>query len=98
MLSPGQHVYEISYRIDGALTETEQGAAFIWDVVARGWQMPIERSEVRVGLPVAPRGASCATGTGEVCRVDWSRGGVVVRTGLVKAPSASPWGGRSAMR
>ena len=58
-LSPGKHVYEISYRIDGALAATDDGrATFVWDVVARGWQMPIQHSEVRVGLPVAPQGAT----------------------------------------
>ena len=54
-LSPGRHVYEIRYRIEGAIAGTDDGAELYWDVVARGWQMPILRSEVRVALPGGSR-------------------------------------------
>jgi hypothetical protein len=84
-LSPGRHVYEISYRIDGVLAEADGGAELVWDVVPLGLQMPVQHGEVRIGLPVAPHGAHCATYPGQVCRADVSRGGVVVTTGPFEA-------------
>jgi len=76
-LSPGQHVYEISYSVEGALAPTSAGATagesgswasdsegsvFYWDVVAGGWQMQIDRSETRVTLPTATDEIKCTYG------------------------------------
>jgi hypothetical protein len=84
-LTPGRHVYEISYRVDGVLAQTGSGAELVWDVVPLGLQMPVRHGEVRIGLPVAPHDVTCATYPGQVCRVDSSRGGVVVTTGALAA-------------
>lgn len=72
-LAPGTHVYTIRYEIPGALAPTDKGgdaedlaraagaaSVFNWDVVARGWQMPINHAVVRVTLPAAPTTPKCA--------------------------------------
>jgi hypothetical protein len=83
-LTPGEHRYDIRYSIDGVLAEQGDGARFHWDVVARAWQMPVERSEVRVALPGSVTAATCTTGTfGPGCAVATDGTGVVVTaTGL----------------
>ena len=73
-VSPGSHVYRISYRIDGVLSPTganggnnssswaarEKGkSVFPWHVVAPGWQMIILRSRVNVNLPAKPSQINC---------------------------------------
>jgi uncharacterized membrane protein YgcG len=70
-LTPGTHAYTIRYRIDGALTPAEEGAAFWWDVVAPGWQMSMDRTTVRVELPSPAESVECTcdVATGEDGRV-----------------------------
>ncbi len=69
LVTPGRHVYEIRYRIDGALSPTsvggsghqsaswatgdDQASTFFWDVVPGGWQMDIARARIAVHLPAA---------------------------------------------
>ena len=66
-VSPGTHVYTITYRIDGALASSTAGpgtfassswtdkqpaqSVFYWNVVAQGWQMDMDRSTVNITLP-----------------------------------------------
>lgn len=79
-LVPGEHVYEIRYRIRGVLDPAGSGAdrrfagavgrpdagasAFYWNVVAPSWNNRIDRVRVRVTLPAAVPGAACSVGFG----------------------------------
>jgi hypothetical protein len=83
-LTPGEHRYDIRYTIDGVLAEHGDGSRFHWDVVARAWQMPVERSEVRVELPGPVAAVTCTTGTsGPGCEATPNGTSVVVTaTGL----------------
>jgi uncharacterized membrane protein YgcG len=71
----GQHVYEIRYRIRGALEPGTTGlrSQFYWNLIPSGWVMSISRSELTVDLPVAaPESVRCAVGAGATngCAVD----------------------------
>ncbi|SKZ38762.1 putative membrane protein (DUF2207) [Mycobacteroides abscessus subsp. massiliense] len=76
-LTPGEHVYVISYRIRGVLSPSTSGAAargsgswpaeqnraaFYWKVLAGGWQVRFEQAEVRVKLPTPATDVRCAYG------------------------------------
>ena len=63
----GQHVYEIRYRIHGAIEPgtTGQRSQFYWNLIPSGWVMSISRSELTIELPVAaPESVRCAVGAG----------------------------------
>jgi uncharacterized membrane protein YgcG len=63
----GQHVYEIRYRIRGAIEPgtTGQKSQFYWNLIPSGWVMNITRSELVVDLPVAAsESVRCAVGAG----------------------------------
>ncbi|MGZ5414620.1 MAG: DUF2207 domain-containing protein, partial [Aeromicrobium sp.] len=76
-VSPGAHVYRISYQIDGALSPTSTGSGsfassswtdeqrarsmFAWSVVAPGWQMDIQRARIRIELPVKTGKVQCTS-------------------------------------
>lgn len=76
-VSPGSHVYRITYRIDGVLSPSsvrrgtfgstspgvDQAAksVFAWSVVAPGWQMRIEKSSVRIQLPTKTGTVRCTS-------------------------------------
>ncbi len=97
----GEHVYQISYTVDGALAPTSAGAAqgesgswasdshrsvFYWDVIAGGWQMQIDQSEVRITLPVKSDKVQCTYGFDSrgVCKVTGGgTDGIRVTTGLL---------------
>jgi hypothetical protein len=70
----GEHVYRISYRIDGALSKGDgaQPTQFYWDLVPAGWQMPITEARLTVHLPAPAQGLQCAVGVGATtgCTVD----------------------------
>ncbi len=55
----GNHVYRITYRIDGVLSEMDGGSSFWWDAVARGWQMQMDQTLVRVQLPAEAQDVEC---------------------------------------
>jgi hypothetical protein len=59
-----QHVYRISYRIDGVVTKgtTGQRSQFYWDLVPPGWEMPISQARLTVHLPVEAQHFQCAVG------------------------------------
>jgi hypothetical protein len=76
-ISPGTHVYTISYTVKGALAPMSagvrqgesgswasdgDGSVFYWDVVAGGWQMQIDKSTSRVTLPTATDEIKCTYG------------------------------------
>ncbi|MGK2320373.1 DUF2207 domain-containing protein [Gordonia rhizosphera] len=83
-LTPGLHVYTISYVIDGVLAPASGtpdgqnsssswsgGAAsrFSWRVVADGWQMTILKSSTTVNLPDDPISTSCSTSDDTACQI-----------------------------
>ncbi|WFR70862.1 DUF2207 domain-containing protein [Prescottella defluvii] len=69
-VTPGPHVYRISYTIDGVLDPAgnEAGSVFHWSVVAPGWQMPMDRADVTVHLPSPSTAVECHV-TGSFCAV-----------------------------
>jgi uncharacterized membrane protein YgcG len=93
-VTPGQHVYRISYRIDGAIAPPSAGAdkgtadaaksVFYWNVVPQGWEMSIARSAITVNLPAASEKVQCTSGDGGRCDVSGAgTRSVAVRTGAL---------------
>ncbi len=78
VLSPGSHVFVISYTIPnaifpaGAASDSYQstagtntapaGSVFYWNVVAPGWQMPIQKASSRIHLPSPSGQVQCTAG------------------------------------
>lgn len=62
----GEHVYRISYRLEGVLAKGTDGTRtqFYWDLVPSGWLMPITQARLTVHLPAAAQGFRCAVGVG----------------------------------
>lgn len=62
----GEHVYEISYEIDGVLEEGTEGTPtqFYWNLIPSGWRQTIAAADLTVDLPVAANGVQCAVGPG----------------------------------
>ena len=78
-LTPGTHVYRISYTVPdvldpGSLGSDKKFAAstgaaggesvFYWNVIAPAWNNEIERAEISVTLPGRVPGAMCSVGQG----------------------------------
>ena len=67
-LDVGEHVYVISYHIDGVLAEgdsaiTDEPTMFYWQLVPGGWQQSINAATLTVHLPVASESeVDCAIG------------------------------------
>ncbi len=63
----GEHVYEISYAIDGVLEEGTEGTPtqLYWNLIPGGWRQTIAEADLTVDLPVAAEGVRCAVGSGE---------------------------------
>ncbi len=76
-VTPGRHVYTISYTVAGALgptsagsgdldssswSDSSRGSTFYWNVIPGGWQMDIAKSTLTVKLPGAPSQVLCAAG------------------------------------
>lgn len=47
----GEHQFEISYTYDRLVTEGEGGSRYYADIIGSEWEVPIERTRVRVDLP-----------------------------------------------
>lgn len=79
-VTPGEHVYEISYRIASVLEPGTDGTTsqFYWDLVPAGWQQPIERAALTLRLPAPAEQVRCAIGTGSTGETG-STGGCAVR-------------------
>lgn len=74
-VSSGEHVYEISYRIDGVIEPGTDGteSQFYWQLIPAGWAQDIEGSELTVSLPAPAEELQCAVGIGDdtvPCAVD----------------------------
>lgn len=65
-LTPGTHVYELRYRIDGVLLPgpDDESSTFTWNLIPGGWQQPISSARLTVGLPAAAAEVRCAVGWG----------------------------------
>ena len=74
-VTPGTHVYRITYAIDGTISPVDAGkvayastagkddgaaSAFVWNVVAQGWLMDMGAVHVTVHLPTAARSVQCS--------------------------------------
>lgn len=66
ILAPGQHIYEISYRVFGAVRFQKDFDEFYWNVTGSDWQLPIGAASLRLTLPpgaeIVPGGVSLYTG------------------------------------
>jgi len=76
-VTPGTHVYTITYRIDGALAPSTAGpgtfassswtdkqpaqSVFYWNVVGQGWQMDIDKSTINIALPADSGKVQCTS-------------------------------------
>jgi predicted membrane protein DUF2207 len=63
----GEHVYEISYTMDGVLregTNVDAETEFYWNLIPGGWLQTIEQARLTVHLPTAADEVRCAVGTG----------------------------------
>jgi hypothetical protein len=58
----GRHVYDITYRIDGALNGFDRHDELYWNAIGPGWSVPIERAVVRVQAPGAIGEVACFAG------------------------------------
>ncbi|HEX6887895.1 MAG TPA: DUF2207 domain-containing protein [Candidatus Nanopelagicales bacterium] len=85
---------------DGA-APAAAGSAFLWSVVAAGWEMPIDRADVVVRLPASAMAVQCATdpwGSPGPCQVTGagtttvraSAQGLAPRTGMILRAAMQP--------
>lgn len=51
VIARGQHIYEISYRVLGAVRFQENFDEFYWNVTGNDWQFPIQAASLRLTLP-----------------------------------------------
>lgn len=58
--------YVITSRTDGVLTQVDGNpdAQWYWNVIAQGWNMPINNATVTATFPAAPTAVRCITSTG----------------------------------
>ncbi|MGE2725033.1 DUF2207 domain-containing protein [Mycolicibacterium pulveris] len=79
-LSPGTHIFEIRYTIDGVLDPANVGAdkrfatsvgsaqaaesVFFWNVIAPSWNNRIQRADISIRLPGDVGGVQCSVGRG----------------------------------
>ena len=83
--------YRITSTTTQAITQVEgqPNARWYWDVIGRGWQMPIRKATVTAQLPATPTGpVQCATGEG-TCTVAVSEDNVA-KMSLSGLPPRSP--------
>ncbi|WP_134738103.1 DUF2207 domain-containing protein [Nocardioides sp. 503] len=65
-VATGQHVYEISYHVDGVLVDGDLGRTdFYWDLVPSGWRQTIDRARLTVNLPAPAGEVQCGVGLGD---------------------------------
>ena len=107
IVEPGEHVYEISYRIPGVIEpgdddETEARSQFYWQLVPAGWLQDIERSRITVDLPAAAADdVQCVVGLGEGRPCEVQGAGTdrhVVATGASRTTPRSPCSSASTSR
>ena len=72
-VEPGDHVYRISYRVDGVLEPGTNGSRtqFYWNLIPAGWAQEITAADLTVHLPAAAEKVQCAVGgDNRGCAVD----------------------------
>lgn len=85
LLAPGSHVYVISYTIPNAIFAASAGdstfvstqgqnstppqSVFYWNVVASGWQMPIQKARSTVHLPSPSGQVQCTAGAANAAKM-----------------------------
>ncbi|MFC6341131.1 DUF2207 domain-containing protein [Nocardioides hankookensis] len=72
-VEPGDHVYEISYRINGVLEPGTNGSRtqFYWNLIPAGWAQEITAADLTVHLPADAERVQCAVGDDtRACTVD----------------------------
>lgn len=82
----GSHVYDITYDVDGVLSDAGSGSQFYWNLIPSGWRMPIARSTLTVTLPGTPGETRCAVGvnTSGGCEATVDGNTVRVETGALE--------------
>ena len=82
----GTHVYDITYRVDGVLTDSGSDSQFYWNLIPSGWRMPIAQSTLTVTLPGTPGETKCAVGVNSTGGCDATVDGrtVTVKTGALE--------------
>ena len=55
LLEPGRHTYELRYRVDPQLLQSEQRDELYWNVTGNSWALPILETRVEVLLPEGAR-------------------------------------------
>jgi len=91
-VSPGQHVYKISYRVDGVLLPGSGDAPtdFYWNLIPAGWAQDIVAADLTVHLPATAGDVQCAVGTDErACTVEGEGTDTLHVTASDLAPRAS---------
>jgi hypothetical protein len=92
-VTPGEHTYVITYRIDGVLEPGTGGARtqFYWNLVPGGWAQSIANADLTVHLPAAATQARCAVGVGATagCRLQ-GQGGRTLRVISQDLPAYTP--------
>jgi len=62
-VEPGDHVYEISYHVDGVLIPGDDAQTyFYWNLIPSGWAQSITQADLTVHLPSAAQDVQCAVG------------------------------------
>ncbi|ORB19585.1 DUF2207 domain-containing protein, partial [Mycolicibacterium monacense] len=104
-LSPGDHVFEMRYRIPGVLDPGDTGAdrrfatttgdpnapsTFFWNVIAPSWNNRIDRAEISVTLPADVTGVQCSVGYGVGRACDLTTTGRTVRIEARDLPPRTP--------
>ncbi len=72
----GTHVYDITYRVDGVLTDSGSDSQFYWNLIPSGWRMPIAQSDAdRHASPALRQETKCAVGVNSTggCNADRRR-------------------------
>lgn len=108
-VTPGPHVYEISYVIPGALFAPDTGAdtfatttgtppadpssVFYWNVVASGWNMSIAQATATVTLPAPAEEVQCSAGTSSTTPGPCEVSGTGTTTVKVSANDIPPFTG-----
>lgn len=108
-VTPGPHVYEISYVIPGALFAPDTGAGtfatttgtppadpssvFYWNVVASGWNMSMAQATATVTLPAPAEEVQCSAGTSSTTPGPCEVSGTGTTTVKVSANDIPPFTG-----
>nr|WP_260173969.1 DUF2207 domain-containing protein [Nocardioides albus] len=63
-VTPGEHVYVITYKMSSVLLPDGDGSRFYWNLIPSGWRQPIEQADLTVNLPAEAEDVRCAVGRG----------------------------------